>query len=175
VLSDGVVRDGWDSWSFCCSFVVEQVLGWVVPLGVLRAFLHAWAGKAKVARFIDFVLQVAPETLNQVIAHRSFPDAFGNRRSQTKFLDEIYSRRSRPLHSGFLQHNVEGFFGGMSGAAMRVALLSGLARDCIANFLFAPVSMLTGHPQCDPQNIGSLKPAGWPAVWLGGVAMIKPP
>jgi hypothetical protein len=133
-----------------------------------------WEGKRKVARFIDFVLTVAPETLDQVIAHRNFSDAFGNRRSQKKFLDEIYNRRSRPLHSGSLQHHVQGFFGNLTEGPMRVALVSGLVRDCIANFLFAPVSMLTGHPQREPQNRRGLESTQWPAMWLGGVAAIKP-
>jgi hypothetical protein len=108
-----------------------------------------WQGKRKVARFINFVQLVAPETLDQVIAHRNFPDAFGSRRSQTKFLNEIYDRRSRPLHTGFLQHNVQGFFDDMTKAPMRVALLSGLVRDCISNFLAAPISLLMGHPLVD--------------------------
>ena len=110
-----------------------------------------WEGKRKVARFIDFVVSSAPATLNQVIVHNNFPQAFGNRRSQTKFLNEIYSRRSRPLHTGFLQHNVEGFFGDLTGAPMRVALISGLVRDCIASFFAFPFSSLIGHPEADPK------------------------
>jgi hypothetical protein len=132
-----------------------------------------WEGKAKVPRFKDFVLHVAPETLDQVIAHRNFPDAFGNRRSPKKVLEDLYSRRSRPLHGGFLlRHDVQGFLGDLMQGPMRVALVSGLVRDCIANFLFAPMSMLTGQPQ--PENIGGAEPAGWSSTWLGGIPRVKP-
>lgn len=108
-----------------------------------------WEGKRKTTRFISFVLSSAPATVDQVIAHNNFPQAFGNRRSQKKFLNEIYNRRSRPLHTGFLQHNVEGFFGDLTGAPMRVALVSGLVRDCISSFVTSPFSSLIGHPRLD--------------------------
>jgi hypothetical protein len=108
-----------------------------------------WEGKRKTARFIRFVLDSAPATLDQIIAHNNFPQAFGSRRSQKKFLNEIYNRRSRPLHTGFMQHNVEGFFGGLTGAPMRIALVSGLVRDCISSFITSPFSPLIGHPGVD--------------------------
>jgi hypothetical protein len=110
-----------------------------------------WDGRRKTARFIHFVVNSAPATLDQVIAHNNFPNAFGNRRSPRKFLNEIYSRRSRPLHTGVLQHSVEGGFGDLRAAPMRIALISGLVRDCISSFLACPFSSLIGHPEADPK------------------------
>ena len=112
-----------------------------------------WDGSRKVARFISFVLQAAPETVNQILGHRNFQAAFRKETtSPRKFLNDLYSRRSRPLHSGFLQHNVQGALGDFTGAPMRVAMASGLVRDCISSFLKTPFSSLTGHPTVDPNG-----------------------
>src|SRR5215211_1234218 len=129
-----------------------------------------WQGTAKVARFKDFVLHLAPETLDQVMTHRNFPAAFSHRRSPKMFLEDLSSRRSRPLHGGFLlRHNDQGFLGDLTQGPMRVALVSGLVHDCIANFLFAPMSMLTGQPTSSgsrpaPARPGTATPMGRPCT-----------
>jgi hypothetical protein len=67
-----------------------------------------------------------------------------------QLLDQIYTLRSRPSHSGI---GPSGFVP-MSDAAiaksMRRALLSTLTRSAILAFLEAPRSFLFSHPTVDP-------------------------
>jgi hypothetical protein len=122
----------------------------VEALGVPN--VSGWDQKRAVARFINFVQQAAPSPLNEIMTHGNFKEAFGNRTSKTRFLNELYSRRSRPLHTGFMQHNVQGALGYFANTPvqMRVAFTSELVRACIKSFMEVPFSSLIGHPGIAP-------------------------
>jgi hypothetical protein len=110
--------------------------------------VSGWDQRRAVARFIKFVQQAAPGPLDEIMTHGNFKEAFGNRTSRTRFLKDLYSRRSRPLHTGFMQHNVQGALGYFANTPvqMRVAFTSELVRACIKSFMEVPFSSLIGHP-----------------------------
>lgn len=111
-----------------------------------------WHRRRLVKRFVRFVLQACPDVVQQTMNHGDFHQAFGDVRSERRFLEDLYDRRSRPLHTGFLQHNATGMFGlGMEGG-IRVALVSDLVRGALRAFIAAPFSMTVGHPAIDPEQ-----------------------
>lgn len=113
--------------------------------------VSGWNQKRLVARFIDFVSQVAPEKVADTVAHDNFKQAFGNYTSMRRFLDDVYSRRSRPLHTGLVQHDVIGPMPNIAHeSGMRVGMVSDLFRACMTSFLRAPFSSLVGHPAIAP-------------------------
>jgi hypothetical protein len=114
--------------------------------------VSGWDQRRAVARFINFVQQAAPGPLDEIMAHGNFKEAFGNTTSTTRFLKDLYSRRSRPLHTGFMQHNVQGALGyfARTSVQMRVAFTSELVRACIKSFMEVPFSSLIGHPGIAP-------------------------
>jgi hypothetical protein len=102
-----------------------------------------WRKEKTVQRFITFVSALAPDTLDRILGHANFAQAFGPKKSHKSFLDHLYDLRSRPFHGGLVPaspHQVDNPDG------MRVALASELARDALARFLDAPRSPLVGHP-----------------------------
>lgn len=118
--------------------------------------VSGWDQRRAVSRFVKLVQQAVPGSLAEIMNHSNFKEAFGGRTSQTKFLKDLYSRRSRPLHTGFMQHNVQGALGyfGSTPVQMRVALTSELVRACIKSFMEVPFSSLIGHPHIAPGEDG---------------------
>jgi hypothetical protein len=114
--------------------------------------VRRWDKERPVARFVEFVKQATPEKLDEIMRSRDFKQVFGNKTSKTSFLQDLYARRSTPLHTGFMQHNVQGALGGfLDEGGTRVALVSELVRACINSFLHVPFSSLVGHPAVDPK------------------------
>lgn len=113
--------------------------------------VSGWNQKRLVARFIDFVKQADPAAIAKIISHDNFKQAFGSYTSPSRFLNDVYSRRSRPLHTGMVQHTVMGPLPNIAGdGGIRVALVSELFRACMRSFLTAPFSSLIGHPDIAP-------------------------
>lgn len=104
----------------------------------------SWQDRSVATRFRKFVKELCPDAVREVINHESFAEAFGTYTSGQRFLRVLYSLRSRPLHTGFLQHAISAPLGGES--PVRVMLVSGLVRAAIVEFLRRPFSSLIGHP-----------------------------
>jgi hypothetical protein len=106
-----------------------------------------WQKEKLTKRFLQFVPELCSDAVQEVTAHGNFAEVFGLYTSNRRFLDELYSQRSRPLHTGFLQHQISALpFGGGHLAGIRVMLVSGLVREGIVKFLQRPFSSLIGHP-----------------------------
>ena len=109
-----------------------------------------WRLRRTTKRFVEFLKQACPEKIQEVMAHRNFSVAFGPKTSQSKFLHQIYEMRSVPLHTGLTPHFVSAIPMSSQEPAIRVMLISGLAREAIKSFLRSPFSSLIGHPIFDP-------------------------
>jgi hypothetical protein len=109
-----------------------------------------WKLERVTTRFFRFVQELCPHALSEVMRHANFTQAFGTYTSERRFLDSLYSLRSQPLHTGFLQHRLSAvpMRGGTAG--IRIALISELVRAGIVEFLRRPFSSLIGHPEIAP-------------------------
>jgi len=116
----------------------------------------AWRKERLTKRFIEVVAQLCPDVLASILSHGNFEAAFGSYASARRFLDALYNARSRPLHTGFVQHRVTAIPGMGGDAAIRVMLVSELARAAILSFLRAPFTSLVGHPIIDPASAASV-------------------
>jgi hypothetical protein len=109
----------------------------------------AWQMERVSARFIAFCLQLCPEAIDVVMKHVNFAQAFGGYSSAKRFLRTLYGLRSKPLHTGFLQHRVSHLPAMGGDAGIRVALLSEIVRAAVVAFMRTPFSSLIGHPAVD--------------------------
>jgi hypothetical protein len=103
----------------------------------------SWRREKTVQRFMSFVSDLAPDTLDRILGHANFADAFGPKKSHRSFLDHLHDLRSRPFHGGLVPvstNHVE------NPGGVRIALASELARDVLARFLDPPRTPLVGHP-----------------------------
>jgi hypothetical protein len=109
-----------------------------------------WKLARVTTRFFRFVQELCPNALREVMRHDNFAQAFGTYNSERRFLDSLYSLRSQPLHTGFLQHRLSALpmMGGAAG--IRIALISQVVRAGIVEFLRRPFSSLIGHPEIAP-------------------------
>jgi hypothetical protein len=107
----------------------------------------SWREERVTTRFLRFVQELSPDAVSDVMNHENFAEAFGSIKNPRRFLDDLYSSRSEPLHTGFLQHAVLAPMGG--GSPVRVMLVSRLVRAGIVEFLRRPFSSLIGHPATD--------------------------
>ena len=112
----------------------------------------AWDQDRVTSRFVQFVEQAAFGTglFSSIMDHSNFRQVFGNISSPKRFLNDLYAARSKPLHTGFVQHG--GFQMSAWEPSMRVALVSDLVRGVIRSFLTAPFSSLVGHPMIAPRS-----------------------
>ena len=131
------------------------VMLFVTAIEALIAPRFEW-GKARVtARFVDAVLTLCPDDVNEMIAHRGVQEAFdfrprgGHRRQARELLERIYDARSRPTHAG-LEISTSGVLAIGSAGSTRMDTVSQLARAVFFAYLQAPRSSLIGHPACDP-------------------------
>lgn len=133
-----------------------------VTLALLVSALEAlsvpnasWQTERVTTRFFRFVQELCPDAINEVMLHSNFAQAFGTYQSKRRFIDALYSLRSKPLHTGFLQHRLSALpmMGGDAG--IRVALVSEIVRAGIVEFLRRPFSSLVGHPEIAPPSCSS--------------------
>jgi hypothetical protein len=103
-----------------------------------------WRKDRVTTRFLRFVRELSPDDVKNVMNHENFAEAFGSITSSQRFLEDLYSLRSEPLHTGFVQHTVSAPMGGES--PVRVMLVSSFVRAGIVEFLRRPFSSLIGHP-----------------------------
>lgn len=117
-----------------------------------------WRRKRLTVRFIQSISDLCSDELAEILAHENFEQAFGDMRSVRQFLDVLYDARSRPLHTGFVQHRVSALpeMGGEPG--IRIMFVSKLTRAAILSFLRAPFTSLVGHPDVDVGADPSGKP-----------------
>lgn len=118
---------------------------------------QAWRKDKATKRFIEAIEELCPDVVDELVNHANVQQAFdyrqkgGIRARRRQLLDQIYTLRSDPSHSGI----------GLSGAgmlsmfvesgSMRIALLSDLVRGALLRFLQAPRSSLIGHPLFNQQ------------------------
>ena len=114
-----------------------------------------WRKSRLTTRFLRFVPALCPDSVREVMNHENFSEVFGSYTSERRFLDELYSLRSTPLHTGFLQHRLSALPMGGGPAGIRVMLISGLVRAGIVEFLRRPFSSLIGHPVIAPPSDSS--------------------
>lgn len=110
----------------------------------------AWQMERVPARFITFCMQLCPEAIDVVMKHGDFSRAFGGYSSAERFLRTLHGLRSKPLHTGFLQHRVSRLPAMGGDAGIRVMLVSGVVRAAVVTFMRTPFSSLIGHPGVDP-------------------------
>ena len=110
----------------------------------------SWQQERVTTRFFRFVQELCSDSLVEIMAHGNFAQAFGAYGSQRRFIDAMYSLRSKPLHTGFVQHRLSALPGMHGDAGIRVTLVSMLVCAGINEFLRRPFSSLTGHPQIAP-------------------------
>jgi hypothetical protein len=146
-------------------FAYEQALrqeSEYVTIALLVSALEAlsvpntkWRLDRVATRFFRFVQELCPDAVHEVMNHGNFAEVFGSYRSERRFLDTLYSLRSTPLHTGFLQHRLSAFPIGGGPAGIRVMLVSELVRAGIVEFLRRPFSSLIGHPDIAPPSCSS--------------------
>jgi hypothetical protein len=124
----------------------------VTAVEALIAPRQPWGKDQVTKRFIDALLILCPDAVDEILAHPnvevglSYRRRGGTRRQQRDLLSGIYDLRSRPTHTG-LGLSYGGALAALgSSESIRVALLSDLARAAVLAFLQAPQSFLTGHP-----------------------------
>lgn len=110
----------------------------------------SWQQDRVTTRFFRFLKELCPEAIDEVMSHANFAQAFGAYTSKRRFMDAMYSLRSKPLHTGFLQHRLAVLPMADSNAQIRVALISDIVRAGIVEFLRRPFSSLVGHPRMSP-------------------------
>ena len=127
----------------------------VTSIEALIAVNRPWAKDKVTKRFISSMIELCPSTVDATLAHANVGEAFGfvphggTARQRKELVNEIYSVRSRPTHTGL--GLTPAMMTGMAGAPMmRVALISDLARAALLAFIQAPRSSLVGHPAIDP-------------------------
>jgi hypothetical protein len=107
-----------------------------------------WKQERLAKRFREFVMQAAPAMIAEIMSDGNFGRAFGTYTSQNRFLNDVYNRRSQPLHTGFVQLAISPMIDIGHEGSLRVMLVSGLFRACLRSFLEMPFSSLVGHPSC---------------------------
>jgi hypothetical protein len=110
----------------------------------------SWQQDRVTTRFIRFVQELCPDIVNEIMQHGNFAQAFGPYSNPRRFLNLLYSLRSKPLHTGFVQHHLSVGPGPQVDTQIRVMLASGLVRAGIIEFLRRPFSSLIGHPVIAP-------------------------
>jgi hypothetical protein len=126
---------------------VEETVSALEALTVPNA---SWQNDRVSARFVDFCLQLCPDAIDTLMRHGNFAQAFGAYRSPRRLLRTLYGLRSKPLHTGFLQHRASALPAMGGDAGIRVMLVSEMVRAAIVTFMKEPFSSLIGHPTVDP-------------------------
>lgn len=118
-----------------------------------------WRREKLTKRFIEFLNELMPDDLDQIVAHANFEEAFAIRRGartprplRRELLNRIYDYRSGQLHEG-----VAPSYQGMgavidSASMMRRGLVADFAEATILRYLEAPRVSLIGHPNFVPSS-----------------------
>lgn len=99
-------------------------------------------------RFCYFLEEFCGESMDKVMAHGNFRQAFGRISSRKRLATALYNMRSQPVHTGHF-----GNYSGMMMAddqSLKIGLVNDLVSDAIGTLLRRPVSLLWGHPTLDP-------------------------
>ena len=116
----------------------------------------SWRTTRVTKRFQEFLLEACPDKVSEIMGHGNFEQAFGGFHSQREFVEELYARRSHPIHSGHF--GLIPSLGGDVDGPIRVGLVSDLVRATIVSFLRRPFTSLCGLPGLDPFVQLSLQP-----------------
>lgn len=98
-------------------------------------------------RFSYFLETFCTDSVDEAMNHANFKQAFGNIKNRKKFINELYSLRSKSVHTGY--------FGNYSwfddaNESIKVAIINDIVVSAIAALLKQPVTLLWGHPEIDP-------------------------
>lgn len=107
-------------------------------------------------RFCYFLEEFCGESMDKVMAHGNFRQAFGRISSRKRLATALYNMRSQPVHTGHF-----GNYSGMMMAddqSLKIGLVNDLVSDAIGTLLRRPVSLLWGHPTLDPAMTIRLDP-----------------
>jgi hypothetical protein len=119
-----------------------------------------WQGRRVAARFLRFVQELCPDAVREVIEDENYAKAYASYTSSRRFLETLYASRSKPLHTGYLQHGTTAPLGGKP--PLRVMLVSGLVRAASVEFERRPFSSLIGHPEirkeCERRTLVHIQP-----------------
>ncbi len=115
-----------------------------------------WRRSKLTKRFIEFLDELMPAELDQIVAHGNFEETFGIRRGTRSpralrhdLLDRIYDYRSGQLHEG-LSPTYQGLGVGTDlRSEVRRGLFADFAEGAILRYLAAPRVSLIGHPGLD--------------------------
>lgn len=124
----------------------------VTAIEALIAPRREWGKNQVTKRFIDALLILCPDAVDEILAHPNVEMALayrrrgGTRRQRRELLSQIYDLRSRPTHTGLGLSSGGALAALASSESMRVALLSDLAQAAILAFVTSPQSFITGHP-----------------------------
>jgi hypothetical protein len=124
----------------------------VTAVEALIAPRQEWGKDQVTKRFIESLLILCPDTVDEILAHPNAEAALsyrrrgGIKRQRREVLSGIYELRSRPTHTGLGLSYGGALAAIASNESMRVALLADLARAAILAFFQAPQSFVTGHP-----------------------------
>jgi hypothetical protein len=136
----------------CYEVAISQTSGsasvafFIAAIEALATPPTPWRRDKAVQRFTNFVSDLDRDSLQRIMAHANFAEAFGPKQSPKAVADHLYDLRSRPFHGGL---NPEPTHTIGNPDAIRVSLASELARDAFARFLDAPRSSLIGHPMAN--------------------------
>lgn len=127
----------------------SSIVFFVTAIEALAVPNAGWKNERVTKRFVEFLLLVCPEAINEVLNHANFKQAFGSVATTKAFAQQLYHLRSHPIHTGKLGEITSGLFGDPEDQ-IRIALIADVARAAILSFLLRPFSMLIGHPNLDP-------------------------
>jgi hypothetical protein len=127
----------------------SSIVFFVTAIEALAVPNANWKTERITKRFVEFLLLICPEAIDEVLRHPNFRQAFGNISSRKAFAQQLYHLRSHPIHTGRLGEITAGLSVEVE-AGVRVALAADVARAAILSFLRTPLSMLVGHPDLDP-------------------------
>lgn len=127
--------------------LVTAIEALIVPRG-------EWRKEQLTRRFITAVQDLCPQEVDKILSHANVEEAFsyektgGSMGQRDRLLNRVHELRSAPAHEGIGPSNTDVSRFGYP-AAIRVALLSDLARAAMLSFIQAPRSFLIGRPALD--------------------------
>lgn len=108
-------------------------------------------------RFCYFLEKFCGESMDKMMAHENFRQAFGGISSRKRLATELYNMRSQPVHTGHFGNYLRMIMA--DDQSLKVGLVSDLVLGAIVSLLRRPVSLLWGHPSLDPATTIRLDPS----------------
>lgn len=130
---------------------------YVVVAECLMTPYTEWRRSKLTKRFVEFLDELMPSELDQIVAHANFEETFGIRRGsrtgralRRELLDRVYDYRSGQLHEGLTPT-----YGGFAVQSdmrneVRRGLFADFAEAAILRYIAAPRTTLIGHPLFEP-------------------------